>query len=243
MGKNSKIAWTDHTFNPWWGCTKVSEGCKYCYADTFSHRMGLDIWGKDKPRRFFGDKHWNEPVKWNKEAQGRTLVFCASMGDIFEDREDLIEPRERLFKLIYETQNLTWLLLTKRPENIAYQVSFIPLNVWLGVTVENQKNFWRVPELLELDASVHFVSLEPMLESINLNFPDRPNPYRDTWVIVGGESGPKCRPFEWGWARDIRDQCQKTGVPFFMKQGGGYPNKQDQLEDFPEDLRIREYPD
>src|SRR5512138_1944819 len=101
--KDSKIAWTDHTFNPWWGCVRVSEGCVNCYAETFAKRTGNDVWGVNKPRRFFGEKHWAEPLKWNTEAEqkdGRTFVFCASMADVFEDRRDLDEPRERLWKLI-----------------------------------------------------------------------------------------------------------------------------------------------
>lgn len=121
MAQDSKIEWTHHTFNPWWGCAKVSAGCKNCYADTFASRYGHNIWGVNADRRFFGDKHWNEPLKWNANARTageRHRVFCASMADVFEDREDLHPARLRLLRLIHDTPHLDWLLLTKRPENI-----------------------------------------------------------------------------------------------------------------------------
>ena len=248
--KNSKIAWTDNTFNPWWGCVRVSEGCIHCYAETFSKRTGNDIWGVDKPRRFFGDKHWNEPVKWNTEAQKegkRKFVFCASMADWAEDRDDLIAPRERLCKLIEDTPWLTWLLLTKRIENVVNVVpdgwlNGAPKNAWFGVTTENQKRYdERIDYLLELrehlDASRVWLSVEPQIEHIDLR------EKRADWVIVGGESGTGCRPFKIEWARDMKEQCASLGIPFFMKQLGGNPNKRDEMMDFPEDLRIREFPE
>ena len=108
-------------FNPWWGCSRVSPACQHCYAETFAHRYGHDIWGKDSERRFFGDKHWNEPRKWNRKAEAdgvRRRVFCASMADVFEARADLDEPRARLWELIAETPWLDWLLLTKRPASV-----------------------------------------------------------------------------------------------------------------------------
>jgi len=173
-------------------------------------------------------------------------VFCASMADVFEDRADLVEPRARLFELIDNTPFLDWLLLTKRPENLErfYPSEF--LNVWLGVTAENQEQAdKRIPKLVQAPAAIKFVSCEPLLEKVDLELRGRNygigNEYIN-WVIVGGESGPKARPFEWVWARDIRDQCKQVGVPFFMKQGGGWPNKREKLEDIPEDLQIREFP-
>src|SRR5579859_1859246 len=122
MAANSKISWTDHTFNPWWGCVKVSPACDHCYAESFSKRVGQNIWGVDSPRRFFGDKHWTEPLKWNRDALkdfGRPArVFCASMADVFEVRDDLIPHRIRLFDLIKDTPNLLWNLLTKRAQEV-----------------------------------------------------------------------------------------------------------------------------
>src|SRR5437762_1796608 len=103
MGKDSGIEWTHHTFNPWWGCVKVSDACTYCYAETWARRVGQSLWGLDAPRRFFGDNHWREPVRWNAEAQrsgDRRRVFCSSMADVFENRSDLDEHRVRLWKLI-----------------------------------------------------------------------------------------------------------------------------------------------
>jgi protein gp37 len=173
MGENSKISWTDHTFNPWWGCAKVSPGCANCYAETLSNRFG-SLWGKDAPRRFFDTKHWDEPLKWNSKAAaaGRNAkVFCGSMCDIFEDRPDLTEHRTRLFDLIMQTQHLTWLLLTKRPENLARLLpqEWNQKNVWLGVTAENQTAAdKRIPLLLQAPAAVRFVSCEPLLGPVDL---------------------------------------------------------------------------
>lgn len=126
MGKDSKIEWTHHTFNPWWGCVEVSPACAFCYAKAFAKRLGYDIWGSEKLRRFFPDSHWHEPLKWDgaaKESGERHRVFSGSMCDIFEhysgpDAETLKLTREQLFALIGLTPNLQWLLLTKRPENM-----------------------------------------------------------------------------------------------------------------------------
>ena len=115
MGKNSSIEWTDHTFNPWWGCAKVSPACKHCYAEIWAQRLALDLWGTRKARRFFSEKHWNEPYKWNADAVAkgeRPRVFCASMADVFEDRRNLDPWRKKLWDLIEQTPQLDWLLLT-----------------------------------------------------------------------------------------------------------------------------------
>ena len=136
MGKNSHIEWTHHTFNPWWGCSKVSPACTHCYAETLTNRFGGAIWGVKGKRRFFGDAHWNEPTTWNKEAQRkktRFRVFCASMSDVFEDRRDLDAERVKLWALIEKTKYLDWLLLTKRPEAVQKLVPWgeqWPDNVW-----------------------------------------------------------------------------------------------------------------
>lgn len=304
MGKNSAIQWTHHTFNPWWGCEKISPGCANCYAATFATRTGHEVWGHGAPRRFFGDAHWAEPMRWNADAErsrvidgrawiyaGKTQivgkpetlridaalidvplksrtdkdrasftleqwekaprfrprVFCASMADVFEDREDLFEPRARLFELIEATPWLDWLLLTKRPENIARHIAEIatpmceawdcegraPENVWLGTTVEDQTRAnERIHHLLRVPAAVRFLSCEPLVGPVDLdevpmddrcygvlgNAPDLP-PGID-WVIAGGESGPKARPMHPDWARSLRDQCAAAGVAFFFKQWG-----------------------
>jgi len=176
MGKNSSISWTHHTFSPWWGCVEVSPACDECYARVLANRWGFDVWGKDAPRRFFTDKHWNEPLKWDAaaaKAGERHRVFCASMADVFEDRRDLDIWRLRLYTLIEKTPNLDWMLLTKREKAIRkllpFQWTMSPRpNVWLGVTAENQRRAEeRIPALLEVPAVVHWVSAEPLLSHIN----------------------------------------------------------------------------
>jgi len=230
MGKNSSIEWTDHTFNPWWGCAKVSPGCENCYAETWAKRVGETIWGAGKARRFFGDKHWAEPLKWNEDAKSnrqRRRVFCASMADVFELRANLNPWRERLWKLIDDTPWLDWLLLTKRPENIEAQVPWgreWPENVWLGATVENQQCAnKRLPILLGFPAKCRFLSCEPLLGEVDLSdwTSNRAKKlHRIDWVIAGGESGPNARAMLPGWPRSLRDQCQNSGIPFHFKQWG-----------------------
>lgn len=226
MAKNSAIEWTHHTFNPWWGCTKVSPGCKNCYAEAFARRIGRNIWGAGKERRFFGEAHWREPHKWNTEAASagvRRRVFCASMADVFENRPDLAPLRERLWKLIAETPALDWLLLTKRPERALKSVPWgakWPANVWAGVTAENQR--WalkRIPLLLDLPAAVRFLSCEPLLGPLDLGT-WLTGARRVDWVIAGGESGHNARPMNPEWARQLRNQCLAASVPFHFKQWG-----------------------
>lgn len=271
MGAATKIEWTatvrpdgtvspGYTFNPWWGCVKVSPGCANCYAEAFDRRthgtakhtdargvVREPHWGKDAPRRFFGDKHWRQPLAWNRAAElagERRRVFCASMADVFEDRPDLVEPRARLFSLIDATPSLDWLLLTKRPENIGrlatpWCVENGALhNVWLGTTVENQEQAdLRIPHLLRVPAAVRFLSVEPLLGPVDLTpwldeegydpdaTPDVVPLTPIDWVIVGGESGPGARPMHPEWARSLRDQCRDAGVPFFFKQEGAWTQK------------------
>jgi protein gp37 len=223
MGKNSKIEWTHHTFNPWWGCVKISPACKHCYAESWAKRVGKQVWGATADRRFFTDKHWSEPYKWNRDAAlsgERKRVFCASMADVFEARKELNPWRERLWSLIEETPNLDWLLLSKRPQRFAMYLPWttLPENIWLGATVENQT--WaekRIDYLLDIDASVHFLSCEPLLGKIDLS-----NWIENglDWVIAGGESGVKARPTSPSWIRSLRDQCLDNGVPFHFKQWG-----------------------
>lgn len=247
MGQESKIAWTDATFNPWWGCTKVSAGCEHCYAETFSKRVGKNVWGPLAERRFFGDKHWNEPIKWNRLAResGKPLrVFCASMADVFEDRRDLDAPRSRLFQLIEDTPALTWLLLTKRPENMILLSPLRwekrwPANVIAMTTVENQVNaLIRLPHLERVPAKLRGVSYEPAIGPVDISW----SRFKVNWVIAGGESGAGAREMPLEWARDVRDRAQAGGTRFFMKQLGGFQDKKDKLEDFPRDLQIRDFP-
>jgi protein gp37 len=191
----------------------------------------MDLWGPGRDRRFFSDAHWRQPEKWNRDAERareRRRVFCASMADVFENRRDLDDARARLWPIIEDTPMLDWLLLTKRPQHIARLAPWghnWPPNVWLGTTAETQR--WareRVPRVIEHGARIHFVSCEPLLGAIDLTTwlgaPGAPN-HSLNWVIAGGESGSaKARPMNPGWATDLRDQCEGTGVPFHFKQWG-----------------------
>jgi len=226
VGEFSKIEWTDHTFNPWWGCTNVSPACDSCYAEAMAKRYGHKVWGANSERRFLSDAHWAAPLKWDGAAAKsgvRRRVFCASMADVFEDREDLIPWRERLWTLIEATPHLNWLLLTKRPGNILKMMpegGFGP-NVWLGATVELQEFAkGRIKQLLRVPATVHFLSCEPLLGPLDLST------WLHTggldWVITGGESAPNARPTDPNWFEALRDQCIQSHVAFHFKQWGNW---------------------
>ncbi|HMJ52956.1 MAG TPA: DUF5131 family protein [Polyangiaceae bacterium] len=262
MGVETKIEWCHHTFNPWWGCQRVSAGCEHCYAESFAKRVGQKVWGAEAPRRFFGGSHWAEPLRWNESAERageRRRVFCASMADVFEDRAELEPHRQRLCAAIMATPSLDWLLLTKRPENMARLAPASwkpkwPRNVWAGTTVENQKAAeQRVPWLLEVPASVLFLSCEPLLEQVDLEnvrpyyLPPETSPLdpivridclrghvkgpddmldaRIDWVIVGGESGNGARRFDVLWAKHLLWACRKAKVACFIKQLGAVPGE------------------
>lgn len=228
VGKDSRIEWTHHTFNPWWGCVNVSPACDHCYAEAWAKRVGSDVWGPHSPRRFFSDAHWREPLKWDAEAAqtGRRRVFCASMADVFENRADLAGPRARLFELIESTPNLDWLLLTKRVHLVRKLIPrgrSLPRNVWLGTTAENQEYAdKRIPYLLTHDdAAVRFVSCEPLLGPIDLSpYLDDRSGSRIDWVIAGGESGAAARPMHPAWVEGLQKQCRSAHVPFHFKQWG-----------------------
>ena len=247
MAEKTGISWCDSTFNIAWGCVRVSEACRFCYAEALSKRFGFDIWGADKPRRIFGEKHWQEPLKWNRiaEHEGRRhRVFCSSMADVFEDHPTIAQERKKLWPLIRQTPNLDWLLLTKRADNI---IGCLPddwgagwPNVWLGVTAENQEWFdKRVGALWYLKQkyrdTVMFVSCEPLLGSIDAEWAVESIELQERsiedggaiysspidWLIVGGESGPNHRPLNLDHVRSLRDQCVAAGVAFHFKQIGG----------------------
>lgn len=254
--ENTKIEWCNTigpdgksypgmTFNPWWGCQKVSPACTNCYAATFANRYHPGLWGpaKTTPRKIASEEYWKQPIKWNYKAEKLGLklkVFCASMSDVFEDHPGVIEARLRLFNLIELTPNLNWLLLTKRPENIIrmvpdqWKVDFLPDNVWVGTTVENQKYAdERIPHLLKVRARVRFLSMEPLSGPVDLTSgfvsPDGSSWYNGVlkrkyidWVIAGGESGHAATPSHPDWFRSLRDQCKAAGVPFFFKQWGEF---------------------
>lgn len=182
MAEITGISWTDHTFNPWIGCARVSPGCAHCYAEEMARtRMKLDVWdGKTaKYRHITSDSYWKTPLRWNRQAAEsgtRRKVFCASMADVFEDRPAVARHRERLWALIWATPHLDWLLLTKRIENVPDMVpdewmeEGFPKNVWMGTSCENQH--WaniRIPLLLSIPARVRFLSCEPLLGPLDLS--------------------------------------------------------------------------
>lgn len=189
MGRKTGIDWTDHTFNPWWGCTKVSPACDNCYAEGVAHRFGT-VWGAGQARRTFGDKHWREPELWDKAAALHGTprrVFCASMADVF-DNEVPQAWRDRLWALIERTPNLRWQLLTKRIGNVAKMIperwaNGLPPNVWLGITVVNPEEYARdVWKLLAINCAVHFLSMEPLLAQVDLACVPRHEP-GDGWTF------------------------------------------------------------
>ena len=252
MGANTKIEWADHTFNPWVGCTKVSPACDHCYAESWAKRSGNAALWQGQRRRTTA-ANWQKPRKWNREAEAsgkRARVFCASLADVF-DNQVWDRHRHDLWHLIEQTPHLDWLLLTKRPQNISKmlpdpETGVKPWgagwpNVWLGTTVENQREAERrIHHLFSVPAALRFLSCEPLLGALDLRRIDVPGygffdsltpgyfidggpPRRGLdWIIVGGESGPKARPMHPDWARSLRDQCQDAGVPFHFKQWGAW---------------------
>jgi protein gp37 len=231
MAQNSKIEWTDHTFNPWIGCTNISPGCDHCYAEAWSKRSGLVKWGNN-PRRRTSEAYWRAPLKWQAASAAfmakhgrRQRVFCASLADVFDNKVDG-SWRKDLFELIEATPSLDWLLLTKRPQNIARMLpSGWPSNgwnnVWLGTTAEEQHYFdQRWPVLASIPSAVRFISYEPAIGPVRLK-PTGPQP---DWLISGGESGHGARPLNPQWVRDLFSDCKRSGVAAFHKQWGSYRN-------------------
>ena len=248
MSENSKIEWTDHTFNPWEGCQKVGPGCDHCYAETRNARFagGTAInWGPGAPRRRTSVANWRKPLAWNAnhdhffaEHGRRQRVFCASLADVFDNAVP-DAWRMDLFKLIADTPHLDWLMLTKRIGNVHSYTqrdgrAFDLIGdgrVWLGATICNQKEADRdIPKLLAVPARVRFLSMEPLLgpvdvfstitgELLHVSGNEYEPGWLD-WIIVGGESGPGARPMHPDWARGLRDQCKAGDVPFLFKQWG-----------------------
>lgn len=178
MGEKTAIAWTDHSFSPWWGCQKVSPACDNCYAERDAHRYypQAQLWGPDSQRRYFSDKTWHNPLQWDARAARdgvRRRVFCASMADVFDNHPGVTPHRDRLWALIRHTPHLDWQLLTKRISNVPKMLpedwgEGYP-NVWLGVSVVTQTEVDRdVPRLIATPARVKFLSCEPLIEKISI---------------------------------------------------------------------------
>ncbi|TGN08601.1 DUF5131 family protein [Leptospira bandrabouensis] len=215
MAINSKIEWTESTWNPVTGCTKISAGCKHCYAETLTNRFE-SIWGAFSEVKLHPNR-LELPIK----KKTPTLYFVNSMSDIFHKDipDDFIL---KIFKVMNNSPRHTFQVLTKRPERLKELNKKInwTSNIWMGVTIENKLAYKRLLPLIQSDAKTKFLSIEPLLESvsdINLDGID--------WVILGGESGPNARPMKEEWAIEIRKLCSLKKIPFFFKQWGGVRKK------------------
>jgi len=216
---STKIEWTESTWNPLTGCTRVSPGCKHCYAERMAKR--LQAIGLEKYRNGFNltlhDEVLEDPLHWTKPQ----MIFVNSMSDLFHPGVPLAFIL-RIFAVMQRAHWHTFQILTKRAEHLLELDSLIdwPPNVWMGVSVENCDYIYRVHLLRQTHAAVKFLSCEPLLGPL----PNLPLAGMD-WVIVGGESGPKARTIDPSWVREIRDQCQTVKAPFFFKQWGGTRKK------------------
>lgn len=215
MGSESKIEWTDATWNPVTGCTKVSQGCANCYAE----RMAVRLQEMGQPNYANGfrvtmhEHMLDRPLSWKKPR----LVFVNSMSDLFH-KDVPTQFIQRVFAVMERASHHVFQVLTKRADRLRQIAADLPwpANVWMGVSVENQDAAWRIDELRQVPAAVRFLSLEPLIG---------PLPSLDLdgihWAIVGGESGHGARSMDPEWVRTIRNQCRCSGVPFFFKQWGG----------------------
>lgn len=215
MSTRSSIEWTGTTWNPVTGCTKLSHGCKFCYAERMSKR--LKAMGVDKYKNGFSitihESLLEEPLKW-KEPR---LVFVNSMSDLFH-RSVPTDFIKNVFEIMNQVPQHTFQILTKRPSRIVAldsKLDWTP-NIWLGTSIESERWLNRLSQLKETGAQTRFLSLEPLLGPLpDLDLADI------DWVIVGGESGPGARPMQADWVREIRDNCIARKIPFFFKQWGG----------------------
>ncbi len=227
MADHSAIAWTDATWNPVTGCTKVSPGCDHCYAERIAETkrgtpafpVGFDV--QLRPHKL------KDPLRWKTPRR----VFVNSMSDLFH-RAVPDEYLRTVWDTMLEADHHTYQVLTKRPHRMAHKVRTLGLqpaaHIWLGTSAEDQR--WadsRIPALLSIDTQVRFVSAEPLLGAIDLT------PWLGglAWVIAGGESGPGRRSMELAWARSLRDQCYATGTAYFYKQGNAFRSGQDRYLD------------
>lgn len=219
MASNSTIEWTEATWNPVTGCTKISPGCKRCYAERMSHR--LQAMGQRNYVNGFSltvQEHMLEiPLRWKKPQ----VIFVNSMSDLFH-RNVPTDYIRRVFEVMCRAHWHRFQILTKRSERLMTLSPTLPWqsNIWMGVSVESEDYIFRIEHLRQTEAKIKFLSLEPLLgplPSLNLNQID--------WVIVGGESGPGARLMDPLWVTDLRDQCQRQLVPFFFKQWGGFRKK------------------
>lgn len=251
MSENSGISWTNHTFNPWWGCVEAGEECDNCYARTFSEQKNRAKWGLSEPRVMASQKTWNDLDRWNRLAKGAQVpafVFVASMADVLENRRDLDGARARLWKKVEETPWLTYLVLTKRPDLFRSLVPAFwhkpgrwPKNVWPGTTVGLSKRMHRARALLDCTPAeaVRWISAEPLLEAtdftiaINLGV---------QWVVVGAESGANEKRRDCGIEAQIEtvESARTAGALVWYKQDSAFRSgKQGRAPDWLWNLRQR----
>jgi protein gp37 len=243
MSEKTGISWTESTWNPTTGCNKISQGCKNCYAEIMANRLKM-MGSKKYANGFDISLHpgsLNEPLRWKKPR----MIFVNSMSDIFH-KDIPYNFIVDIFDVMRAAHWHTFQILTKRSDRLVELNRSLRWtnNIWMGVSIENQENKFRIEDLRKTGAAIRFLSIEPLLEDIgNINLTGI------DWVIVGGESGTRARPFDINWARSIRDQCKKSNVAFYMKQLGSscVPNfiasgKADNPDEWPEDIRIQECP-
>lgn len=215
MADHSAIEWTEATWNPVTGCLKISPGCKNCYAERLANR--LRAMGMNRYRNGFGVTLQQDQIDLPRKWKAPRLIFVNSMSDLFHEKVPT-EYIERVFATIEACRQHTFQILTKRSDRLRELGHQLPWhrNVWMGVSVENDRYAHRIADLRATPSVTRFLSLEPLLSPI-----DRLSLDGIHWVIVGGESGPGARPMKPEWVRSIRRQCRLAGVPFFFKQWGG----------------------
>lgn len=219
MATNSNIEWTEATWNPLTGCSKVSPGCKNCYAE----RLAVRLQAMGQPNYVNGfeltmhERALELPLRWKRPQ----TIFVNSMSDLFQ--EDVpIEFIQKVFDVMKRASWHRFQILTKRSKRLlelSSQLAWAP-NIWMGVSVENEDYIFRIDHLRKTEAKIKFLSIEPLLGALH-----KLDLKKIDWVIVGGESGPRARPMLESWVHDIHKQCQNTGVPFFFKQWGGRNKK------------------
>ena len=239
MGEKTGISWTQHTWNPWRGCERISPGCANCYMFAQQERVGLD------PNGVTRTKTWADPDRWQRECVRlgkQEMVFTRSWSDFFIEEAD--PWRSEAWAVISRTPNLIYQILTKRPELIADRLpgdwhEGYP-NVWLGCSVENRRFLTRMDTLRKIPAVVRFISAEPLLQDLTPELEQHVEGF--DWIIVGGESGngsKDFRPMSHEWARRIRGLCQRRGIAFFFKQSAAFRTEMGKTLD---GRQYREYP-
>lgn len=233
MGERTGIEWTHRpgtvgrTWNPWYGCHKVSPACAHCYAEREMTRYGKDFNTVTRAK----DGTFYAPLKWKEPS----TVFTCSWSDFFIEEAD--EWRAEAWNIVLQTKQHTYLVLSKRTGRIERSALEWPPHIWLGASVETTRQYHRIDELRRVNARIRFLSMEPLLaETRNTNLEGV------HWVIVGTESGPNARPTDYDWIRRLRDKCQAEGVAFFVKQLTTKGGIKIPFDSWPEDLRVREWP-